>query len=299
MPTLEAAILRTLIYADIFSYPLNSDEIWRYLIYHEPTTRLDIEQTLACSAYLQTVITKHQNYYALTEHENTIHERIHRENIAQSLIPNALRYGRWLAAIPFVRMVTLTGSLAMHNPCSADDDYDYLLVTRPGRVWFARGVAVLLVRLVRLRGHELCPNYVTSTNQLLQQQRDIFMAHEMTQMKPIFGQKWYEHMLAENDWTRDYLPNATAITFAEQAPPMWKAWLEFGLAGWLGNRIEQWEFERKRRKFTQQIQSERSAALIDSDNAKGHFEDHGHQIVERYRQRLASYGIGEGLSLIS
>jgi len=44
----------------------------------------------------------------------------------------ALRYGRILGRLPFIRMVTLTGSLAVRN-CDEAGDYDYMLVAKTGR----------------------------------------------------------------------------------------------------------------------------------------------------------------------
>lgn len=299
MSTLEAAILRTVIYADLFSYPLTAPEIWRYLIDQHPTTQADIEQTLLCSARLQAALIQHAGYYALRDHAATIDERIRREALAKTMWSNALRYGSWLSAIPFVRMVALTGSLAMRNPCSADDDYDYLLLTQPGRVWFARGVAVLLVRLVRLRGHELCPNYVAATDQMVQQRHDIFMAHEVTQMHPIFGDKYYRQMLLENAWTADYLPNATALPLMVHRVPRWKQWLERLLSGRFGDWLEQWEYRRKQRKFVPLAQQAQESAKIDAGNVKGHFDDYGADILLCYQQRLREYNLVDSVPAIS
>ena len=37
-------------------------------------------------------------------------------------------------------------------------------------------------------------------------QRDLFTAHELAQMVPLYGFGMYREMLAENDWAMEYLP---------------------------------------------------------------------------------------------
>ena len=113
--------------------------------------------------------------------------RVERDQASLLLWPPALSYGAWLARLPFVRMVALTGALAMRNASADDDDLDYVLVTAPGRVWLARAFAIVLVRLAKRRGVVVCPNYVLAESALAQDKHDLFMAHEVAQMVPIYG----------------------------------------------------------------------------------------------------------------
>jgi hypothetical protein len=207
------------------------------------------------------------------------------------LLSSAYRYGNWFAAIPFVRMVALTGALAVRNPATLEDDFDYMLVTSKGRVWTARLFAVIVVRLVRLLGRELCPNYVLADNQLLQARQDTFIAHEIAQMQPIYGADLYRLMLQENAWAKAYLPNLDAYEDRHEAALPLKKALEWLFGGWLGNRLEAWEFSRKSQKFAAETEREGSAAQIDQSQAKGHFKDNGHPILEQYYSRLREYGL--------
>ena len=49
-------------------------------------------------------------------------------------------------------MVSVTGSLAMNNASSQQDDIDLLIVAARNRVWLTRGLVLLLARLARKLG---------------------------------------------------------------------------------------------------------------------------------------------------
>lgn len=292
---IETAILRTLCYADVFSFPMTSAEIQHFLIHPAPLERALIEQTLQSSARLQQYIVHKAGYYALLDNAHAIDLRQEREQLAEGMMHTAQQYAAWLARIPFVRMVALTGALAMRNPAHRDDDYDYFLITERGRVWLARFFAIVLVRLARLQGVELCPNYLVTTDELFQTRQDLYIAHEVTQMVPLYGVEWYQHMLSLNEWTRCFMPHAGTRHADAPVPQDWarlKQALETLLAGRVGDWLEGWEHRRKARKFKAQV-SQRSDARIDESSIKGHFIDHGQRVLARYRARLAELGLAD------
>lgn len=298
MQPLEKAILRTLIYADLFQFPLTESELHWYLIHHEPVSLEVVLHTLAHSAGLNTVLHRAEGYIALEEHASIIAQRQQREQYAQANWSKAERYGRWLAHIPFVRMVALTGALAVRNPSSHNDDYDYFLVTLPGRVWMARLFAVVLVRIVRLWGDEICPNYVLAADKLEQKRCDLFIAHEIVQMHLIFGEALYSDMIAANRWTSVYLPNAQLQGGEAAVPHRLKRLAEKLLQTRLGNWIETWEYQRKTRQFAPRTARKPDGeALIDESHVKGHFDDFGLEVMRRYETRLQAYDLHDAATI--
>jgi hypothetical protein len=289
MEPIEAAIMRTILYADVFHFPLSLTEIHRFLIHDEGTPLALVEEKLENCRHL---LYEDAGYYCLKNRQEILITRQERERHSLALWQSAFRYGRWFAAIPFVRMVALTGALAVRNPASLRDDFDYMLVTKSGRVWTARLLAVVLVRVVRLMGRELCPNYVLAEEQLLQARQDIFIAHELAQMQPIHGLALYQQMLDINGWAKDYLPNIEAYKNRQGSVSPIKRILEWILAGRFGDWLENWEFSRKAEKFSAEI-DDHSSAQIDENQAKGHFKDNGHPILEQYHARLREYGLIE------
>jgi hypothetical protein len=294
---IEEAILRTVIYADLFSFPLNLRELHHYLIADQPHSLMEVEQALKTSTFLKQALEFPQEYIICAGRQEIIAIRAAREQASKQLWSPALRCGEWLARLPFVRMVALTGALAVRNASDNDDDLDYVLVTTAGRVWLARAFAIVLVRLGKTRGVVICPNYVLAVSALEQEKQDLFMAHEVAQMLPIYGVPLYDQMRAANAWVRAYLPNVDQPYFAEAERVPGRGWralkgaAEWLLSGRLGDALEKWEYQRKLRRFADEMQTPNSAALLDDQHVKGHFQDHGHPVMQQYEQRLRQYNL--------
>lgn len=296
MNPLETAILRTVLYADVFNFPMSADEIHHFLIYDHPVSRHEIGNALTSSIYLRDHLEEDQGFIVRVGRKALITQRARSEKISETLWPQALHYAAWLARLPFVRMVAVTGALAMRNPIDENDDLDYMIVTTARRVWLARAFSILLVRLVRLRGIVICPNYVLAENVLEQNRTDLFIAHEVTQMIPIYGHDLYRNFRTANPWVTRHLPNANAPFYTEteyHVRGLWrflKQGLEILLDGWLGNQIERWEYRRKVRHFAPQMTGNHGAEL-DESRVKGHFNDYSHPVLRQYHERLRDHGL--------
>lgn len=306
MKPIEAAILRTVLYADVFNFPLTPAEIHHFLIDDRPATPVEVTAALEQAPLLRRALCYERGYIVLAGREALIPLRIARDSASQVLWPLALRYGVWLARLPFVRMVALTGALAMRNATDHQDDLDYMLVTAARRVWLARAFSIILVRLARLNGVEICPNYVVAENNLEQDQQNIFIAHEVAQMVPLHGHHLYQRLRACNPWVSGYLPNATSAFYAEHECPIGWGWrllktaLEMLLSGRLGDALEQWEYRRKLRRFTPEIAGAfHHAARVDDTQIKGHFNDHGQRVLQQYAERLRQHHLAETASPLS
>ncbi len=293
----ERAVLRTVLYSDIFDYPLTVDEIAHYLI-GVASSAADVETSLTSPVWLNGQIARVEEYIAMRSRESLVRLRRERAHSSAQLWRRARIFARILSCLPFVRMVAVTGALAMDNS-SADDDIDLMIVTAPGRVYLARAWVILVVYAGRLFGQRLCPNYVVSENALSLEPRNIYVAHEFVQMVPIYGAEVCTRMRAANRWVEAMLPNATAPYRAapEYCPGSigraFKHLLERLLGGYIGDAIETWERQRKIRQFAPLLQHSGGNAIINQDQVKGHFNDHGERILRLYHQRLEEFQLIE------
>ena len=287
---MERAIVQTLAYADVFDYPLTADEVHRYLI-GAHASRSTISGLLSDGRLVPHTLTRRGRYFTLAGHESTVETRRSRAHSATLLWRKALEYGRLIGSLPFVRMVAVTGALAMDN--LADDDIDYLIVTEPGRLWLCRALVVALVRLAAVRGIELCPNYFISENALELEERNLFTAHEVAQMVPLAGMATYQRLRELNRWSDVYLPNAGGpprrLGHTEPGHVRTRHLVERTLRSRVANPIETWEMRRKIRKLG--LRSDGHAeASFGPDWCKGHFGDHGQLTLSRYHARLETLG---------
>jgi hypothetical protein len=290
---LVEAILRTVAYADVFDYPLTAGQIHRYLV-GVAVSPSDVREALNDGSLVPRRLTQSNGYYCLSGRAEIVKTRLHRATVAARMWPKARRYARLIASLPFVRMVAITGTLAVENSDS-DADIDYLIVTAPQRVWLTRSLAIAFVHVGRLERVEICPNYVVSIDALDQFDRSLFSAHELAQMVPLYGLQVYEQLIHANRWARRYLPNAIgpvvhgtrARTRISHAQRLLKAGAEHTLRGRLGDFWEQRERGRKIGQLRVEAACvEASTAAFTPQRCKGHMHDHGARIQQAYARRL-------------
>ncbi len=286
---LNLAVLETLHYADIFDYVLTRDELARYLIgvqvaFPEIDAALtELVQRGACAV-------SPEGFLSLPGRERLTSQRLRLREQARSQKARAHLYARLLGYFPFVRMVALTGGLSMEN--ARDDDIDLLIVCAPGHLWTVRGIAVALVRLARLAGDHLCPNLLLSENQLAVTDENLYSAHEIVQMIPLYGVDVYRRFRHLNIWVARYLPNAAngyEDETRENTSPigaLLKRKAEQMLNNHLGNAIEEWEMTRKVKKLSAMIPPDADDVEYSSEACRGWVSGHGHRVLAEFESRI-------------
>ena len=301
-PSLERAILETLAYSDIFDYPLTLDELHRYLPVSIAKTALrnSVPQSLLCD-FPQPSGSSTEIFYSLPNRSSIVELRLERDAASRPPFRRALSYGRILGQLPFVRMVAMTGSLAMLN-LSKNADMDFMFITVPNRLWIARAFAVTFGRLMRLVGDRICVNLLVSENALEWPRHDLYSAREMGQMIPIVGPGIYRQLRDANPWTDEFLPNAVSTPtltpeIIRETGSLGQRILEaifFGrFGGWLDDAVMKFQLRKITRKY-----GNGAEANFTPDVCQGNFHDHRKWAGEFFRERLISLGLepGEGVA---
>jgi hypothetical protein len=291
---LSSAVLHTVAYADIFDYPLTALEIHRYLTGVRASAEA-VNRALAEDRQFMRI----GDYFTLPGREEIVSIRNQREARSRKLMSRAIRYGRILGALPYIRMVALTGSLAVLNVSNVVD-FDYMLVTARGRLWTARTFALAFNRLTRLQRFTLCPNLIISESALEWPLHDLYSARELCQMVPITGLDVYSRLINANPWVESFLPNAFMESnslflknFQEHTPKgtrarAFQSLFELPLRGVLGSRFEHWEMNRKIARFTQQ-HGYGEETVFNAEVCQGNFDHHRSWTYEALEKRLAKY----------
>src|SRR5205823_2846997 len=137
----QRAIVQTLAYADVFDHPLTISEIHRYLVGLRTTADV-VAGLLADRRWWSRCLSFGEGFFTLRGREEIVALRQRRAATAAQYWPEALRFGQWIASLPFVRMTAITGALPMDSV--EDRDIDFLVVTETGRLWLCRAMVILL-----------------------------------------------------------------------------------------------------------------------------------------------------------
>jgi hypothetical protein len=259
------------------------EELHRFLCVS--ASHVDIEH---CMTIMKDLSFK-DGYYYLAGRNEIVEQRKRREAVSRQVFNRAMFYGRILGTLPFVRMVALTGSLAMLN-LSKDPDMDFMLVAKHGRVWTARAFAIGLGKIARLLGDTICPNLIVSERSLEWPLHDLYSARELCQMLPITGIDFYFRLFAANSWVESFLPNAYPETpKVSKTSEVWRA-AEFPLQGVPGDKLETWEMKRKIRKFSAQP-GFGPETVFTADVCQGNFNHHREWTYSLYQKRLSALGL--------
>ncbi len=218
---IKHSILKTLLYSDLFDYPLTDFEIWKYY-----SGRQEIKRELVSAQLAQMIrrgeIEKKKTYYFLAGRSKLFYIRRDREKISKAKIKIAKRIIKLLAIIPTVRFVGVSGSLSLNNS-KINDDIDIFIITRDKTLWLTRFLVNLILVLKKSkRGRDdfygtdkICPNMFLTEEALIikKEKQNLFTAREIVQLRIIFNKnKTHQRFLYENSWIKKILPNTKIST---------------------------------------------------------------------------------------
>ncbi len=225
---MEKAILKTLIYADIFDYPLTIFEIHKWLIgppagqARRKATLRQVEKALN-KLMVKGKVERVGGYCVLASRAGLVNKRGRRKKQSVIYLRKALVLVQILKIVPWIKLVGISGGLAMDN-AEKRDDIDLFLVTAKNRLWISRILSLGLLTLTgqrrkvrelnRFIAGKLCLNTLLEEDRLEQKSKDMYLAHEVLQMK-VLWQRYgiYSKYLSDNEWAFKFLPNwTTSVT---------------------------------------------------------------------------------------
>ena len=210
---IRIAILKTILYSDIFDYPLRKEEMWRFLIAEKQITIKALVKELSEMKNLS----EKDGLYYIKGRKNIVLKRIARSKISLEKQKIAEKAAGLLSKIPTLECVFLSGGLAMEN-VEINDDIDFFIITSENSLWITRFLSLLVLELFgfrRRRGerkvfNKICLNLFLSKKNLLFPKyfQNLYTAHEISQAKLIFQRNnTQELFLSSNRWINTYLPN--------------------------------------------------------------------------------------------
>ena len=140
--TPQESVHATVSYADVFDMPIEMAHLHRYLVGQE----LTVEQTtqVVDELVVAGALGRRGDVVYLSGREEVLDIYDERTQRATTMWADAEKWGRRIGRIPFVRMVAVTGGLAVDSVAD-HDDIDYFIVVRPGRLWLTRLMIICLL----------------------------------------------------------------------------------------------------------------------------------------------------------
>lgn len=212
---MERAILKTLVYADIFDYPLKAWEIHKWLI-GKKAPLIEVEKGISRLLSKRRIKTK-KDLFFLKRREKLVQKRLRNKRQAESFFKKALRVSYLLRLIPTIKLIGISGGLALEN-ITKKDDIDIFIITKANTLWLTRILILGILNVIRQRrkrnftkrqaARKICVNILIDENNLEQEHKDLYTAHELLQMKPIYQRDdTYSKFLEANLWAFEFLPN--------------------------------------------------------------------------------------------
>lgn len=313
MNDLDRSIVATLAYYGSFSWPLTAIEVWTRLI---PAARLggrttqvspgEVVERLEVLVKIGAVTTC-DGLYTLGAVD--VASRVSREKECAQKWRRMRRAAWWLQAVPYVRALMASGSLALGNT-GPESDWDVFVVAQAGRLYTARLGLLVVARLMgRLRvktdrsaPDKFCFNHYLTTDALTLQHRSLYVAQGLVALTPIFNHYHYrEQLWSANEWMSQYVPMPTSGEFVRRdirySPLLngLRRGLESVLDTVVGSVVERiivsWMQRRIRR--TPATHQPGGRVTADAHELEFHPRSFEATALERYNSTLARLGLGQ------
>lgn len=293
----ERAIVRALLYFEIFSYPLTAAEVFWFS--NCPGTSVEEVADKLNHLVEQGHAFRFGSFFQTQNDSSWAVRRLDCNRRADEILPLARRMARFIGGFPYVRGVFVSGSLSKRC-MSAESDIDFFIVTGPRRLWLARTLLVFFKKIFLFNSHKyFCVNYFVDTEHLKIEEQNLFTATETVTLLPMYGREWYEAFCRANGWAWVKYPHYPARSLEGvlgHSAGVLKWALEWLLAGklgdWLDVRAMRMTVGFWKRKFRHMDESAFSVALKSRRHTSKHHPLHFQEkVLEAFARKVEEAGV--------
>lgn len=200
------AVQATVTFADVLGLPIDIDRLHCSLIGANMSlleTSMAVDELVAKGR-----LVRRDDLVCLSGHEHVFAHHREAAKRAAELWPVAEKWAQRVGRIPFVRMVAVSGGLAV-DAIDPSDPIDFFVVVRPRRLWTTRALVAKLLDSAQEDGVEIRPVYMTTTRAPEMAHQSVFVAWELAHLAVVVGESVSRTLRRSNSWMFDVLPNAT------------------------------------------------------------------------------------------
>ncbi len=217
-PEFKKAIARTIVFFDIFNYPLSTYELWRCLNFACDFDALRTALPQLVHTEFAGKIATYRGWYFLTGRQEILSGRNNFYNLANQKHKIATRAARVLRFLPGIKMVAIGNNFYYHD----ESDIDLFIVVAAGRLWLLRSLITVVVHALGIRRHgqkvanRLCLSfYVSENNENLSNltlTEDPYFYYWLAFLIPLYSEAgYYRHFWEANKWLTAKLPNTSNL----------------------------------------------------------------------------------------
>jgi len=292
---------------------MTSFEVWKYLIsscgnddgmndekkelkfgLNDVIKRLDSEE-------LAKYIDEYWGFYFLKGRQSLVDERLRRNKVSEGKFRIIRKVGLILRFVPFVKMIGVTGRMAMKN-AKRKSDLDLFIVVKEGKIFTGRFLLTGLVHLIGKRRYKnkvadrICLNYFVAADSCEIMIKDLFASSEYSFMIPIFGNKEFLKFLGCNGWMKEYHPNCEMIDQMNHKL-LEDSWLSSRIRN-LGEMIFGFDFierhlgEWQKKRIENDPRTKKEGSMVFADNGSLIFlpDPQGPRIFEMFKKKIKDIG---------
>lgn len=213
---LKVSIYKTIIYFDLFNYPLTAYELWQYL-----PSKSDF---ITCKKALEELekekkIIRKTSFYYLKNRDKNLKHRNKRYHFSNRKIEIAQKMVRLFSFLPWVKFVALSNLIGRHN-LRDGSDIDLFIITSKNRIWISRFFCAGIMKLLNKRPNKktkrdkICLSFYVDQENLnleklaLEGGKDFYFYYWLAGLYPLYDRGGYHYyLIKENQWIEKYLPN--------------------------------------------------------------------------------------------
>lgn len=324
MNNFRKSILATIIYYDIFNFPLTFAEIWKclinparfipdYLTNSSYAKFISFEKIDVCDILEELekmvaigLIKEKNGFYFLRDREELYEKRIEKDKIANKKWKKFLSIVKYLQLAPYLRGVFASGSLAINNT-ELTSDFDVFIILKSNRLYTGRFFLWLISSILRARRKrfefiapdKLCFNHYVTEDNLEFSHRSLYIAQYLINIRPVLvPDDILTKFVLSNSWINIYCLNFKNIDTYRNLKfnrliIFFAKTIELILNNFLGDLLENiLRFFQQRRIKNNPITYESGGRIIyNKKELEFHPRSFEKVVIEKYNANLERFGI--------
>lgn len=306
----ERAILETVVFFDLFDYPLDLKELSAYLGGNLGGKLKEKKGDLIAAVEQSAFLNQKAGFFFLRGREILLETREKKQLHSEKLWKDAQKMAARLAFIPFLKAVFVCNNLAYGN-ASLSSDIDFFIVAGKGRLFFVRTLVTLVVQAAGMRrsgqkiSGRICLSFFADETDLNLSKialppKDVYLLHWLKTIKSLLDKGGVALLeKANSPWLRNYFSGRYSIDRSKErkigrAAKNISRWGERLLGkttgDWIENILKSWQMARAIKKKAKLHDA--SGIIISSSMLKFHNVDRRRGYNDAWWKKMNSLIIG-------